>query len=306
MDKLALSTQSNPDGTFSTRWQWWQNIDRIRSDGEEPRKPIAGGVITVTLAQRWTEDRPILAEICAIHQLLCVEEVHGKNRLGVNLEIGVSFAAIRKALKKETLKTTDRGDTNKYIVALFCKFVAVKFFEAKVVADGTSKWVDFAFESPRNFAIEVHRVPSVDIASPLGSVSITHHALNRVVERRMTEGLVDYVVGDMTTIPDVRWTRAWKWLQRVLPKTEVVNIPDYVMDRIVRKHGVEIVALRCVGSQSIFILKPAGHGLDLVTVLDDTFSNKITAAHKLPKLCGQDIVYPGRRPSPINHEYLVQ
>ena len=292
MDKLALSTTTNPDGTFSTRWQWWQNFD-LDIPGGGSRRPVSGGTVTVSLAERWIEDRPILAEICAIFQLMCVDEVHGKNRLGSNIQISVSFAAIRKALSKAALKTTDRGDTEKYNVALFTKFLATKYFAADVISAGASKWQPFEFECPQNTHIFAPHLPSVDIPSPVGAISVTHHAINRIVERRMTEGLAEYVRGDLTTIPNVRWSRAWRWLERVLPVTTVADVPRHVMAKIVAKYGTEIKALRCIGSQSVFVLKEARHGWDLVTVLDDNFTNRLTSAHKLPVQCGQELVFPG-------------
>ena len=291
MDKLAVSTKANPDGTFSTRWQWWQNIDL---PCPEPRLPKAGGTITASLGPRWTEDRAALAEIGAIHHLLCVAQVHGKNRLGVNLEIGVTFGAIRKALNKSSLKTKGHGDTEKYQIAFFTKFLATKFFEAKIVTEGASKWKDVALENPLDFEIEIHRAPSVEIWTAIGGVSITRHALNRVVERRIACD-IEHAKDDLTPIPDAKWTRAWKWLQRVLPDSMPVFLPDNVMRRITFKYGEGVKVLLNVGSQSVFIMKLAPHGWDMVTLTGESHNNWVTVANKLPRLCGQRIVQPGAR-----------
>jgi len=40
MDKLSVLTTTNSDGTFNTRWQWWQNINLTH---EKPWLPKAGG-----------------------------------------------------------------------------------------------------------------------------------------------------------------------------------------------------------------------------------------------------------------------
>lgn len=291
MDKLSVSTKTNPDGTFSTRWQWWQNVNL---PCVEPRIPKAGGTITASRGPRWTEDRAALVEVSAIHHLLCVEKVHGDNRLGVNMEIGVTFGAIRKALNKSSLKTTGQGETDKYQIAHFTKFLATKYFEARIVTEGESKWKDCGIEIPRNFAIDVHRVPGVEIWTAIGAVSITRHAINRVVERRMACD-IDHAKGDLTPIPDAKWTRAWKWLQRVLPDSMPVFLPDNVMRRITSKYGEGVKVLLNVGSQSVFIFKLAPHGWDMVTITDECHSNWVTVANKLPKLCGQRIVQPGSR-----------
>ena len=269
MDKLSVTTTTNTDGTFSTRWQWWQNINLPCT---ETRLPKAGGTITVSLAPRLTEDRAVLAEISAIHQLLCVAQVQGGSRLGANMEIGVSFGAIRKALLKSSLKTKARGETDKHHVALFTKFLATKFFEANIVTDGASKWIDSELENPRDFAIEVNREPGVEIWTAVGGVSITHHAINRVVERRMACD-IEHAEDDLRSIPDKKWSRAWRWLQRVLPASMPAYLPDSVMSGITAKHGAGVAVLRSVSTQSVFILKPARHGWDMVTVTDDRYSN---------------------------------
>lgn len=124
MDTLAVNTISLNDGTFTIRWKWRR---------QQARQPSKGGVVRVSLPNNgWAQDKPILAELAAIHRLLEVERVHGEGRLGNNIRIQTTFGAIRKALLKGALKENGRGDTDKTHVALFSKFLATKYFEAEI------------------------------------------------------------------------------------------------------------------------------------------------------------------------------
>lgn len=300
MDKLTVSTIQKADGTFDTRWQWWQNIQFAN----ESPMPKLSGVINVSLYPKWTDDKAMLAEISAIHHLLCVEEVHGKNRLGVNLEIEVSFNEICLALDKESIKKTGRGLATALNTALFTKFLSTRFFEANVKLLLPEEFVAVESEKTKDFAITVRHMPSVDLWSPVGAVSISRHALNRVVQRRMANGDVSFN-GDLIVVPDAKWTRSWKWLKIVLQNSTVVEIPPHTLQWYTEKYGDGISALLHSDSQSIFVMKRAPHGLEMVTILNDIHSAKLTAANKLPRLCGQEIVYPGERaPSLVNAIFL--
>jgi len=287
MDKLSVLTTTNSDGTFNTRWQWWQNINLTH---EKPWLPKAGGVIALSLAPKWTEDRAILAEVCAIHHLLCIEQIHGAHRLGVNMEIEVSFGAIRKALLKGSLKKTSKGETDKQHVALFTKFLATKYFEANISVLRQDKWMDIEAQKTKNFSVLVNSVPLVSIETIAGSVSISRHALNRIVERRIAKDLIQDA-DDLTGVPDEKWTRAWKFLELVLPASTQVKIPTKELHRISRRYGQGTTVLWHQSSQCVFILKWEPHGLEMVTMTNDNEYNKITAGHKAPRQYGQQLVY---------------
>ncbi len=287
MDKLSFSTTTNPDGTFNTRWQWWQNINFPH---QEPWLPKSGGVITLSLAAKWTEDRPILAEVCAIHHLLCNESIHGTKRLGVNMEIEVSFGAIRKALLKGSLKKTNKGETDKQHVALFTKFLATKYFEANINVLRQDKWIDVVAMKATNYSLSIDDIPAVFINTIAGNVSVSRHALNRVVERRMANEIM-HDSDDLMSVPDIKWTRAWKFLELVLPASTQVSIPNKEQQRISKRYGQGTVALWHQSSQCVFILKREPYGLEMVTMTNDNEYNKITAGHKLPRQVGQRLVY---------------
>ena len=318
MDRISVSTNANPDGSFNTRWEWWQNV-HINYDA--PPLPKVAGIITVALGTRWTSDRAVLAEIAAIFHLLCIEEIHGHNRLGVGIEIEVSFSEICKALDKDALRKTGRGLADTFDIALFTKFLSTKFFEANIklreqqkftpVATGkispistlskfiasnffgsNDKPVVIAPENIRNFDLVIERPPTVELWSSVGNIAVSRHALNRIVQRYMVSAGAPLGV-ELMTIPDNKWTRSWKWLERVLKDSEVVNIPEATLKWCIEKYGDGVSALRHVGSQSVFVLKRAPHGFELVTILNDTHSNKLTAGLKLPRLVGQRIVQPG-------------
>lgn len=291
MDRISVSTTANPDGTYAARWEWWQNVN-LHAEGLA--LPKTTGNITVSLAPRWVDNRAIMAEISAIHHLLCVEQIQGKSRLGIGIEIEVSFEEICKALNKESLKKTGRGLTDTVNVALFTKFLATKYFEANIKLHGSREFVELEPENTKDFNLTIQHVPSVELWSPVGSVSISRHALNRVVQRRMAKDEISFDT-DLAAIPDAKWSRAWKWLQRVLPDSTEVAIPLDQLQLITSKYGEGVTALRHIGSQSVFILKRAGHGLEMVTITNDIHSNKLTAAYKLPMLVGQRIVEPGMR-----------
>ncbi len=275
MDRLSVTTIANPDGTFTTRWQWRQN---------DTKQPSRGGTANVSLAPRWNEDRDILAELAAIHHILCVEQVHGQNRLGTSLEVEVTFGAIRKALLKGAIKTTDKGDTDKHRVALFAKFLATKFFEAKISVIRPDKWRDDESKSTANFMVSVDRVPGVTVESSVGPVVISRHALNRVVGRHIAKDIAPDE-DDLLKVPDEKWSRAWRFLEKVLPAATKVDIPLKERARIIKEYGRGVSALLHRDSQCVFILQQEKYGLEMVTMLKDSEYCRITP--KLPTQVGQ-------------------
>lgn len=285
-DKLSLSTEQNQDGSFTTHWQWCQSFVA----GKQPSK---GGIVTLALNEKWVTDRKILAELAAIHHLLCVEEVHGKGRMGTNIEIEVSFGAIRKALVKGAIKDTDRGDTDKQHVALFSKFLATKFFEAVISVASHSKKTAIEPKVTTHYTIEIANVPSVHIQSPIGSVVISRHALNRVVGRVIAKDIAPNE-DDLMSVPDLKWTKAWRFLEKVLHKSIEIEIPRQERNRIVRKYGSGIVALHHYDAQVVFILKQHSYGAEMITMLLDNEYNRITPPRGIPRQMGQRLVFENR------------
>lgn len=261
MDTLSVATQHDTStGAYTVSFQWKQ---------QGAKQPSMGGVVNVALHERYSEDRAVLAELSALHHLLCVEQIHGVNRLGNGLSLEVTSGAIRRALAKKSLKQDGEGLTEKQHVAVFAQFLATKLFEAKVEVRKAAKW---SLEEPRQvhyWSIAPDRPPSVAIASRLGDVILSRHALNRFVERiTSTEDISNGK--SLADIPDYRWTRAWRSLETILPVADVVDIPDDEKRRISKKHGQGIKALYHEDSQSVFITKAEPYGTVIVTTLKNS------------------------------------
>ncbi|MDP1573103.1 MAG: hypothetical protein Q8M09_08260 [Pseudomonadota bacterium] len=279
MDTLSVFTHPNQDGTFAVHYKWRQG---------EAKMPGRGGVVMVTLHQKHADDRSILAELGALHHLLCVEQVHGEKRLGNGITIEVSAGAIRKAVAKGALKQSDAGLTEKLHVALFSQFLATRFFEAQVVTAPAEKWTDEEVKISKDYAVNIDAPMTARLPSDLGDIIITRHALNRFVERFAA---ADEIKSGATLIdvPDFRWTRAWRTLGAILPKAEQVEIPTKERQRILKKYGPGVVALHHPDSQSIFIIKHDWYGLTMATAIRDSEYCKIVP--KLPMYAGGRVVY---------------
>lgn len=245
------------------------------------------GVLTVSLNNRFSLDRPILAELGALHHLLYVREIHGQRRLGNGLRIEVSAGAIKKAVAKGSLKREDSGKTDKEHVARFSAFLATKYFEASVEVVQPNKWADMPSNRLVNQSIAIDDYPDAKLSSVLGEVVVRRHALNRFVER-FTAASEIAAGASIMEIPDARWTRAWKSLDTILPQAETVMIPPKEAKRIAERYGQGVIALQHRSSQSVFVLKQNSFGLSLVTVLCGDEYCKLT---ELPTQAGQKLVY---------------
>jgi len=282
MDKLSLNTTPNPDGTFTTRWKWRQ---------QDARQPGKGGVVRVSLPNNgWVQDKPILAELAALHHLLEVEQVHGRGRLGNNIRIQTTFGAIRKALLKGALKENGRGDTDKTHVALFSKFLATKYFEAEIEVLRHDKWRDEEPKLRLDRDLVVTGVPTVTVGSIVGPLVVSRHALNRVVGRCIcrdelrAQGKTE---DDLKHLPDHKWTSAWKHLERVLPNTVRGYVVESEHRRVLRKYGKNPIYLWHQDSGLIYVIVREPYGLELVTVIRD----KYWVARNMPRQIGQHLKY---------------
>jgi len=269
MDTISVIACIEKNNCIDVRYKW-------RTNGAKAVK--SSGSVSVHLNARYNEDRLILAELSALHHLLCVEQIHGKNRLGNGLKIEVTAGAIRKAVAKGSLKKDDSGRTSKINVAHFSQFLATQFFEAEVETVPSNKWVEEITQEENNYSIQINLPPMASIESPVGNVVISRHALNRFVE---SFAAVDQITAGATLsdIPNSKWTRAWQILNGLIPTSERVSIPDKEKERIQRCYGKGTVALHHQSSQNVFILKKEWFGATLVTVLRDSDYCKI-----IPKL----------------------
>lgn len=281
MDTLSVSTVADGD-SFKVRYKYVPQGCRLAS---------VAGVVTVSLASRpdWIRDRVILAELAALHHLVYVREIHGTYRLGNGLCIEVSAGAIKKAVAKGALKKEDAGTTTKAHVAHFSTFLATKYFEATVEVVPPGKWQEIEAKRLSDETLCVEEYPAVHIGSVLGNVVVRRHALNRFVERFMAAA--EIASGrSLVDIPDYRWTRAWRSLESIVPQSVKVTIPPKEAQRVMYKYGKDVYALHHMGSQNVFVVKDAGRGHELVTVLR---GNEYCKLIELPTAAGQRLIYSG-------------
>lgn len=256
MHTLSVTTSGAPDEEqFVVRWAW------RASNASMPSK---GGTVAVALNKRYTEDRDILAELGALHHLLCVQQVHGQNRLGTGLTVEVSRGAIKKAVARGALKTTDSGRTDKTHVARFAHFLATRFFGARVQVGRRPPGEP---ATALHVAITLDAPPLARIDSAVGPVVISRHALNRFVERFAAADMIK-AGAELVDVPDQKWTQAWRNLQTFLPKAvPATGMLEREKQRIARKYGPGTIVLFHADSQLIFIIVRETYGLVMATVL---------------------------------------
>jgi hypothetical protein len=279
MDVISVSTVPNDDGTFAVRYKL------CRSGGKAVQR---AGMVTVALHSRYSEDRPILAELGALHHLLADDPVLESSRCGNQLAVEVSFGAIRKAVTKGSLKSTDAGRTDKSNVAHFAHFLATRFFEATVSVVPPGKW-----EPPeeakiiKDAFIEVSAPSVASLGSCIGQIIPSRHAMNRMVERFVAADQIK-AGKSLEDLDDTCWTRAWKIIAKHLPQTSRVKIPHEEHKRILRKYGPNSTILHHQDAQIVYVVVKEPYGLVLATVLKD--SDYCRLVPKPPKFVGGRLV----------------
>lgn len=279
MDTLSVSTCAEDDGQYATQWKWRRGNANM---------PSSGGTITTRVSAKYSDDQVILAELGAIHHLLCVVQVQGTNRLGNGLAIEASCGAIRKAVAKGTLKKDAAGRTDKPHVALFSQFLATKFFEASISVVTPGRW---ALTQPRvvqNYEIVLDDPPMASIKSDAGDIVVSRHALNRFVEKFVAAEQIK--AGQvLVEVPDLKWTRAWQILETIVPQSRQVDIQRSEWQRIVRKYGQDTLAMYHADSMNVFIVRREWFGLVMVTAMRDSDYNRIVP--KLPTYAGGRLIH---------------
>jgi hypothetical protein len=279
MDVLSLNTVEKEADFFSIRWKWRQG---------EAKQPGKGGTIQLRLARHFLQDRPILAELAALYHLLETYKIHGERRLGNGLIIQVSFGAIRKAVLKGSLKQSGRGDTDKTHVAAFAKFLATKYFEAEV--EVLKKWQEETPKVQMDFDLVVSQIPLARVASPIGPVVVSRHALNRIVGRCISREELKAQgknENDLKDLPNCRWSAAWRYLERALVDSELGKVVASEHKRVLRKYGKNPFYLYHRGSNLVHVVVRESYGLELVTAIHGRY----WAAKNIPTQVGQKIVY---------------
>jgi len=268
MDTLSVKTTPNENGTFTALWKWRQH---------GAKQPIAGEIV-VQLDESYRHDRAIIAELAAICYLLEERHIHGENRLGEGIRIEVSFGAIRKALLKGSLKTSDQGDTEKKHVAGCASFLATKYFEAEIKVG--RKWKDIEPKSFEQAEIVIgESFPRAKLHCHLlgEDVHITRHAMRRRIARLDKNNPDKPPIpdeNDLSHVPDKWWGTAWRWFGNIFKEGSNIRyvrlLPKWHA-RYLKKYGPSIY-LWHQDSQGVVIIA-RDHGMPYVaTVIHDEYA----------------------------------
>ncbi|WP_025674190.1 hypothetical protein [Salinivibrio socompensis] len=206
-----------------------------------------GGELKVNLGEQYDmlpeQQKPIAAELYAIHHLLSVKEVMGINRSGNGLQIRVSKGAIKKLQKQ---RSTQHSLYN------LTRFLLTRYQEAKISVEKRDDWISYPFEQYSVDNVTVRDIDEVINVSNIGSVVVTRHALERFVER-LSEG-----------VPKHPWNALCsKLLCSALTKAQ---LPESVAIQKAKKYAQEAEFWQHVGSKMHFVIVPGDSMKTLVTV----------------------------------------
>jgi hypothetical protein len=120
------------------------------------------------------QQKPIAAELYAIHHLLSVKEVMGSNRSGNGLQIRVSKGAIKKLQKQRSTQ---------HSLYSLTRFLLTRYQEAQISVEKRDDWLLHSFEEYSVDNATVIEIDEVINVPNIGPVVVTRHALERFVER---------------------------------------------------------------------------------------------------------------------------
>lgn len=259
LDNLCLRTTALDDGSFLVDWKFYQG---------STLKPRAGS-IRVSLHERHTDDRAALAELRAAYYLFEERAIHGTNRLGNGVGLIVDLPAIRKALRKDVLKTSEDGKDVKRHVGAAAGFLATKYFEV-TVKEGRWPEHEAAVTEP---CVHVELGVSYDrptLPCPIlnESVAVSRHAMLRQVGR-IDQQLGKLEENDLRHVPDARWSAAWRWFRRALdnPQTRIANLLPKVQNQFKLRYGDQCHYLYFESVKAILVIVRDPSGLIVKTVI---------------------------------------
>ncbi|HHF2868455.1 TPA: hypothetical protein ACPJZQ_003594 [Vibrio alginolyticus] len=208
-----------------------------------------GGELKVDLGEQYDklpeQQKPIAAELYAIHHLLSVKEVMGSNRSGNGLQIRVSKGAIKKLQKQRSTQ---------HSLYSLTRFLLTRYQEAQISVEKRVDWISYSFEeySVDNLTVTVIGIDEVINVPNIGPVVVTRHALERFVER-LSDG-----------VPKHPWKAlCTKLLCSGLTKAQ---LPESVAIQKAKKYAQEAELWQHVGSKMYFVMIPGGSVKTLVTV----------------------------------------
>ncbi|ATD23840.1 TPA: hypothetical protein I6810_002782 [Vibrio cholerae] len=206
-----------------------------------------GGELKVDLGEQYDklpeQQKPIAAELYAIHHLLSVKEVMGSNRSGNGLQIRVSKGAIKKLQKQHSTQ---------HSLYSLTRFLLTRYHEAQISVEKRDDWLSHSFEEYSVDNLTVRGIDEVINVPNIGPVVVTRHALERFVER-LSDG-----------VPKHPWKAlCTKLLCSGLTKAQ---LPESVAIQKAKKYAQEAELWQHVGSKMYFVMITGDSMKTLVTV----------------------------------------
>jgi hypothetical protein len=206
-----------------------------------------GGELKVDLGEQYDklpgQQKPIAAELYAIHHLLSVKEVMGSNRSGNGLQIRVSKGAIKKLQKQRSTQ---------HSLYSLTRFLLTRYQEAQISVEKWDDWLSHSFEEYSIDNATVREIDEVINVPKIGPVVATRHALERFVER-LSDGA-----------PKHPWKALCsKLLCSGLTKTQ---LPKNIAIQKAKKYAQEAEFWQHVGSKMYFVMITGDSMKTLVTV----------------------------------------
>ncbi|HDY7681940.1 TPA: hypothetical protein RQJ98_000417 [Vibrio vulnificus] len=206
-----------------------------------------GGELKVNLGEQYDklpeQQKPIAAELYAIHHLLSMKEVMGSNRSGNGLQIRVSKGAIKKLQKQRSTQ---------HSLYSLTRFLLTRYQEAQISVEKREDWLSYSFEEYSVDNATVREIDEVINVPNIGPVVVTRHALERFVER-LSDG-----------VPKHPWKAlCTKLLCSALTKAE---LPESVATKKAKKYAQEAEFWQHVESKMYFVMITGYSMKTLVTV----------------------------------------
>jgi hypothetical protein len=206
-----------------------------------------GGELKVDLGEQYDklpeQQKPIAAELYAIHHLLSVKEVMGSNRSGNGLQIRVSKGAIKKLQKQRSTQ---------HSLYSLTRFLLTRYQEAQISVEKRVDWISYSFEEYSVDNATVREIDEVINVPNIGPVVVTRHALERFVER-LSDGVPKH---------------PWKALCTRLLSSSLTKVclPEKVSIHKAKKYNHSADFWSYGGSNMYFAIVPNGLTKVLVTV----------------------------------------
>ncbi|TPE55026.1 hypothetical protein FJM67_02945 [Maribrevibacterium harenarium] len=206
-----------------------------------------GGELKVDLGEQYDklpeQQKPIAAEVYAIHHLLSVKEVMGSNRSGNGLQIRVSKGAIKKLQKQRSTQ---------HSLYSLTRFLLTRYQEAQISVEKRDDWLSHSFEEYSVDNATVREIDEVINVPNIGPVVVTRHALERFVER-LSDGA-----------PKHPWKALYSKL--LCPQLEKSKLPEKVATKKAKKYSHEAELWWHMESKIHFVIVPTESIKTLVTV----------------------------------------